>query len=490
MSVLSVSDFFASVKDWFVGLPDLIAENQWVLFAIIAVVVFVVALVVVLIVVLVKKSRAGRKSKAVTAVGQLPEQQPAEDVSEQSAREVAEHPAEEVVEQPVGEVVEVQPVEEVAEQSVEEIATQSVEEVQEGKPVEEVVEQPAEPAEPESEQKQPEVAERPVQAQPAAVAEQPAPAAEEPLPAGATVRTVEEEGWYVRTLYNRSFSAKLIQSEQTVKDYYSTLKNELLAYGAVSRVSWKHESFRTGRNTRAKFVIRGKTLCLCLALDAADYSASKYIVDDMSKYVSYAATPLLYRIKNARRCRYAAELIAALFGAENRTDRAEEDFSAIPWQDTASLVEEGLIKVVRTERVRLTEGQAPVEEVFLADEEDEEFEDDLDEMEEVEASAVGSLMGDDYAKSLLAESSVYSDKSRQCIVNVDVLGKYFEEGETVTLAVLKQRVPFIDKRATYVKVLARGVLSKALVVIADDFSLEAVKMIALTGGRAVRNKRK
>ena len=89
-------------------------------------------------------------------------------------------------------------------------------------------------------------------------------------------------GMFIRYRYNRSFSAKLIQADEKVKRYYSQLKNALLAYAKVApRVSWRHESFRYGRPSVAKFVIRGKTLCLCLALDPADYSESKYIVDDM-----------------------------------------------------------------------------------------------------------------------------------------------------------------------------------------------------------------
>ncbi len=313
---------------------------------------------------------------------------------------------------------------------------------------------------------------------------------EEPLPAGATVRTTESDGWYVRTLYNRSFMAKLVQSDDIVKEYYSVLKNELFAYGAKSRISWKHESFRVGRNTKAKFVIRGKTLCLCFDLNPEDYAESKYIVDDMSRFVSFAKTPTLYRIKNKRRLKYALELISKLFEGETRMEMEAENFADIPYRDTSALVEEGLVKIVRTERVQLEKNQVPVSEVDVEDEEDMGFEDDIEEMEEVEASEVGGLMEDDLAKVFIGEGSKISDKTKQCIVNVDTLGKYFEEGETVDLAALKERVPYIDKKATYVKVLARGLLSKALVVIADDYSLEAVKMIVLTGGRAIRNKRK
>ena len=38
----------------------------------------------------------------------------------------------------------------------------------------------------------------------------------------------------------------------------------------------------------------------------------------------------------------------------------------------------------------------------------------------------------------------------------------------------------------YIKVLARGIIDKPLSVYANDFSLSAVKMIALAGGKAVR----
>lgn len=583
MSVLALSDVFTTVKDWFVKLPELISENIFILYAIIAAVVVIVVLAVVLIIVAVKKSAAKRKKLVKKSVAKRREKslkkigakrrKKSLKKSVEKHRKKAEAQSAEVIakEQPIEEVTE-QPIEEVAEKYVEEVATVAVQEptakedgaealwkqvlaevyasapivklpAEEFVPlteqsVDELTAKEAETAQNKSAEgaattkkksavakkksaketettkeqtdketatakrqtvKEAETAKKHTVQETAPVAQEPiksAPAAAQPaqdqtpLPAGATVRTVEEEGWYVRTLYNRSFKAKLIQSDQTVKDYYSKLKNELLAYDTTARISWKHESFRKGRNTQAKFIIRGKTLCLCLALDAKDYAESKYIVDDISKLTSYASTPLLYRIKNARRCRYAAELIAALFGAENRIQREEEDFSSIPWQDTNSLVEEGLAKIVRTERVRLAEGQVPVEEMYETDEDDEDFDDDIEELDEVEASAVSTLMGDEYAKSLLTESSEYSDKTRQCIVNIEVLGRFFEDGETVTLEELKKRVPIIDKRATYVKVLARGILSKALVVVADDFSIEAIKMIALTGGRAVRKKRK
>ncbi len=110
--------------------------------------------------------------------------------------------------------------------------------------------------------------------------------------------------------------------------------------------------------------------------------------------------------------------------------------------------------------------------------------------EEVAASEVNALMTDSAAKKLIVESKRIANKSKSVIVNVDTLGEFFEDGETVNLEALKKRVPYISKKATYIKVLARGRLGKALTVEGDDFSLEAVKMIVLTGGTVIRTCRK
>lgn len=317
----------------------------------------------------------------------------------------------------------------------------------------------------------------------------------EPIPEGAKVMNiVASPGMFIRYRYNRSFEAKLIQSDDTVKRYYSELKNCLLSYKKVtSRISWRHESFRKGRPAAAKFVIRGKTLCLCLALDPENYEESKYIVDDMSRYARFAGTPLMYRIKNERRLRYAKELIAFLFEGTEPSGHEDEDFAAIPYEDTQSLVERGLIKIVSYREVAIEEKTENEEEEFEDDDDfaGEDFDDDDDdELDEISASDVGSYMADDRAKLRVQEGNEVSDRTRSGIVNVDTLGKFFNEGEKVTVAEIKRRVSYFPKNVTYIKVLARGKLDKPLIVVADDFSLEAVKMIVLTGGRAIRTKRK
>ncbi|MDE5592871.1 MAG: uL15 family ribosomal protein, partial [Clostridiales bacterium] len=107
---------------------------------------------------------------------------------------------------------------------------------------------------------------------------------------------------------------------------------------------------------------------------------------------------------------------------------------------------------------------------------------------EVTATEVDKIMTDEVAESFVEQSETSSDKTKQGIINIDVLSQYFDGGEVVTLDEIKKRVNGFNKKTTYVKVLARGTLSKALTVEADSFSLQAVKMIVLTGGKVIKKK--
>ncbi len=151
--------------------------------------------------------------------------------------------------------------------------------------------------------------------------------------------------------YNRSFAAKIIQSDDALKVCYSKVKNHILSYDGVAvSDTWKRETFKFGREVVAAFVIRGKTLCMCLATDPARYDGTKYKVEDLSKRSKNTNTPLLYRVKGERRITYAMQLIDAAF-AEQGIKKAENpeyvDY-AVPFTATETLVRHGLIKI--TER--------------------------------------------------------------------------------------------------------------------------------------------
>ncbi len=156
------------------------------------------------------------------------------------------------------------------------------------------------------------------------------------------ITTTDEKGNTFQIRYNKSFTAKLSQAPDELKDYYNQIKNYVLSYRKTnSRISWQFDSINIGRNKVVKFAIRGKTLCVYYALDEVD---SKYKVET-TESKKYADVSKFYRIKNNRRCQYAKELVDILMRKLHieKGKESNEDFK-IPYEETNALIEKGLIK--------------------------------------------------------------------------------------------------------------------------------------------------
>jgi len=87
----------------------------------------------------------------------------------------------------------------------------------------------------------------------------------------------------------------------------------------------------------------------------------------------------------------------------------------------------------------------------------------------------------------LVESEEYSTGKTKGIVNIDKISEAYSDGETVTVESLREK-GLIEKEVDYVKVLARGTLDKALTIKVQEYSRDAIKMIVIAGGTAVRIK--
>ncbi len=241
---------------------------------------------------------------------------------------VEEAPVEEVVEEPVEEA----PVEEVVEEPVEET------------PVEEVVEEPVE-----------EVAEESAEETPV---EEELAVADEPIfeEDGEGQLIDAETGLVVRL--KRSFTAKMKQSEEQVKAYYSDIKNSLTSYKRInSNVSWHGDRFNYGRETIAKIGINGKTLCFYLALDPNDpeLKTTVYHQKDVGAQKAYESTPFMVKVKSDAAAKKALRLVGILaekLGAEPDEAFVEVDYvKEFAYSSTKRLYEEGDIKVTKEKKV-------------------------------------------------------------------------------------------------------------------------------------------
>lgn len=151
-------------------------------------------------------------------------------------------------------------------------------------------------------------------------------------------------GYVEAVRYRRSFRSRVIQNE-SVQDVYTELKNYLLSFSGVkARLCKNCENFRVGRAKIAKFIIRGKTLSLYLALNPAEYEDAKYRFEDESERRTHADTPMRLKVKSQRSVKYAKELIADL-AKKTEIEQIESVFTDYhtPYRSDEELIAEGYI---------------------------------------------------------------------------------------------------------------------------------------------------
>lgn len=143
----------------------------------------------------------------------------------------------------------------------------------------------------------------------------------------------------------KSFSAQLIQSSDDVKVWYFELKNCILCYEKTKvRMHWNNEKFYIGRNNVASLTLRGKQLCLYLALNADDYS-DNFPVKSSTSEVYREATPCLFRIRNSKSVQKAKELISLMMADYGvMYVRTNHSIYALPYEDNDALVARGLAR--------------------------------------------------------------------------------------------------------------------------------------------------
>ena len=104
-------------------------------------------------------------------------------------------------------------------------------------------------------------------------------------------------------------------------------------------------------------------------------------------------------------------------------------------------------------------------------------------VEHIVAEEADAMISDELAmQTVLYESP--AGQGDQVIINIGMIDMMFEAGAVVTLEALKQK-DLAQRKAGRLKVLAGGTLNKALTIKAENYSVQAIKMIELTGGTVV-----
>ena len=256
---------------------------------------------------------------------------------------------------------------------------------------------------------------------------------------------------------------RLERANESVRNYYSDLKNELLSYEKVkSRMSKKFDTFSIGRFTVAKITIKNDVVKLYLAL-ANDTIDTKYYTEDVSNSEIYDQTPTLHNVKSKRGLKYGIELIREIM--ESIGYHKSEGYEAVDFAAEFAPV------AVSVKKQYIADLMKPVVSI-----------DDC------------KLIANDLAYDMMdiVKSDTYTINKFYPVVKyrmyTDDLTHWFEDGEVVTIAKLQEKgvLPVVEN--LFLEVYGRGVLDRKLIVEAHSYDMNAVKMILLADGEVIQYK--
>ena len=350
-----------------------------------------------------------------------------------------------------------------------------------------------------------EAVEEVVEEEPAA---EPAPVVEEPQTAVLVMGEDGKEataiigGQIVHIRFRSSFMSRLIQSTEDIQSLYTEIKNHVLSYkGIKARGSWNYEAFNKGRTQLVKLNVKGKTLIVNLNLDPKEFNINKYHFIDCSDKPKYDKVPMMMKVRSARALKYTIELIDEMMAKYEITqgEVPTEDYR-MPYETTEALAKRGLVKVILPAGVTLSDDMTlvhvNVSELLESGSTEKSTEQivDVPFKPVVEVLEDGTVHADaEYADQLVSDEEAQAKieivtvdgvnrSGKMGEINLDTICENFEDGDVVDVDALKAK-RLVSSKVGRVKVLARGIMYKKLTVKASKFSLQAVKMISLAGGK-------
>ena len=267
---------------------------------------------------------------------------------------------------------------------------------------------------------------------------------------------IEEDGTVKKTYPN--FRMRLKQSSDKNREWYAAVKNLFCSQkGVTYRVYKRVEKIRYQGQVIAVIGIAKRSIKLWLALKPYEYDARRYHHKDVSDKPRFVDVPMYVRVSSDRALTRAQELILALFQELNMEARKRYNDRSI--QELIFTLKHNKLLTNKHNKGLLCE----VMHVHDCD-----------------------VLSDELAEKCIESKNVDSiDESLIETLKLDDIDAKFQDGNRVTLEKLK-KVGLVSEECTGYTVTAGQRLTKPLIIVANDFKLSAVKMITLTGGRAIK----
>ncbi len=268
------------------------------------------------------------------------------------------------------------------------------------------------------------------------------------------VQLLDENGQVKKI--RRKFNTRMMFASYEAKEYYNEIKNYLVMYRAKGRNSARCETFRY-KGLVAKVALAGKSIKVCLAIDPASLEGTKYHFKDVSDKKQYAEVPTMIKVRSQRGLKYFKELVDMMMAVRGvKPKRGFEPTNYLP-----TLIPNG-------EAIMGSIGLSTNYLYGL-----------------MNVKSIPDDMPDDLADYIpVIQGEELDGEEVKANVYLDTLCQHFEDGEEITIEVLKSL--HIVTRGNVLNIKARGTLDRKLIIYAEYFDPDALKMLMCTNCTAVK----
>ncbi len=250
------------------------------------------------------------------------------------------------------------------------------------------------------------------------------------------------------------YLSRLMFADEKLKNNYAEVKNYMLSYGVTSRYSNNKETFRK-KGLVAVIRVLEKSFNVYLNIMPEPFIEEGYNIRNASDIKQYEQTPLLIKIQTKKSITEFKEIFDVMMA--NKDIKKKAKFTKHNFKHELIPNGEAILnslgypsdKIVSSINAKIIPSDMP------------------NNLKEYVPTIVGEQL----------EELVYTN------VYTDTLCNFFTDGEVITKDLLIKKG--VVRNPVAIKIKARGTLDKRLIIYADDFDLDALKMIYITNGTAI-----
>lgn len=258
----------------------------------------------------------------------------------------------------------------------------------------------------------------------------------------------------------RSFALKLASSTESTKKYFSDITNKLRLYGLTARIGKSKVMFRANKEVYAKMIFKGKRIVLCLPLNpkSEKFDLAVYKQLDLSEKKGFEDLAFGIKITNKK----VVELIYGLIDeVVKKFDLIENPkFKEIDYVEKypdiySDFEKKGYGYLLKTEVLK-------------------------EDVEKYDDSFADKIIIEEKSDEVAPKRLIKAEISIS-----DFNNRYTDTSVAVDMDRLKNS-DLIGKNTNYLVVKASSRIDKPFTVYAHEFEPDAVKMICIAGGKAVK----